>query len=420
MQTCWVGIRSALVEMRTHKLRSFLSLLGVMLGVAALVAMLSLIGGIQVYLRDTMGELAGSLWVWRNWQRPETPAERLAWSRSPGLRFSDSEYLVQESGYVTQSRDVIERRGSATIAAEGVRGVRLRGVTPLSFADDTSEVVLDKGRLFTNGEFLRGDPVVLVSWRIVERAARALRRSGRDTSAILGSTLRYGSTRFTIIGTLRPRDPDNQPRHAGMLALTPLVAMQKYVTGYDPDPGTLFLKVSDPERLEAQSRGVARDLTARHRGVEDFLYRGADWVENMSSSLANISLVMGIVSVVSLVVGGMGIMNVMLSSISERIREIGVRKALGATNGQIFVQFLAETVTLSVAGGLAGAAIGLSPVYAFADAIRQSSQGAMTPTVLAHHAVVVLITIMGVGVLFGLYPALKAARMDPIDALRYE
>lgn len=420
MNTFWVGFRGAFAEMRTHKLRSFLSLLGVMLGVAALVAMLSLIGGIDVFLNDKMGAWAGGLWIWPNWDKPETADERVARSRSPGLKFSDGSNLRKSSDHVKKVSEKIGRWGDATVAGELVRHVRLKGVTPESFAEDTAIIELDLGRLLTKEDFRDGNRVAVVAWRIVERASRALKRAGRDTSEILGGTFRYHNTPFTIVGTLRPKDPDNQPRHQGSLAVVPLRAMQKYVTGFDPNPGSISLIVSDAENLEEEGRAVARDLAGLHRGAEDFQYRGADWLENMSSMMNNISLVMGIVSVVSLIVGGMGIMNVMLSSISERIKEIGVRKALGAQNGQIFVQFLAETMTLSIVGGIAGAAIGLSPVYAFADAIRKSSQGSIIPTILPQHAILVVAIVMGVGIVFGLYPAVKASRMDPVDALRYE
>jgi putative ABC transport system permease protein len=135
--------------------------------------------------------------------------------------------------------------------------------------------------------------------------------------------------------------------------------------------------------------------------------------------LKNAATLMSIISVISLLVGGMSIMNVMLSSISERIHEIGVRKALGAKNLQIFVQFLAESMTLCFIGGTAGAILGLVPL-AFGDAIQKSTDGAIIPTILPVHVLGVFFIIAVVGVVFGLYPALKAVNMDPVDALRYE
>jgi putative ABC transport system permease protein len=135
--------------------------------------------------------------------------------------------------------------------------------------------------------------------------------------------------------------------------------------------------------------------------------------------LNNISVLIAIISLVSLMVGGMSIMNVMLSSIAERMQEIGIRKALGAKNLQILVQFLAESVTLCFFGGTCGAFIGLIPI-AFGHAIARSTDGAIDPTILPQHVAFIFGIIFIIGVVFGLYPAFKAVRMDPVEALRYE
>ncbi|MBD3243487.1 MAG: FtsX-like permease family protein, partial [Chitinivibrionales bacterium] len=229
----------------------------------------------------------------------------------------------------------------------------------------------------------------------------------------------YNHVRFEIVGTIVPKDPDFKPWHWGWAVVMPLRTMQKYVTGYNPDPEHISLTVRDPEQFELQAEAISRELEQLHRGVRDFDYRGPDWADNMKETMGNISMVMGIISVVSLLVGGLGIMNVMLSSISERIREIGIRKALGARNSQICIQFLAETTTLSSVGGILGAALGLIPLL-FEEAIKKSTQGVIAPTVLPEHVIFVFAVIVGVGVLFGLYPAVKASRMDPVEALRYE
>jgi putative ABC transport system permease protein len=178
--------------------------------------------------------------------------------------------------------------------------------------------------------------------------------------------------------------------------------------------------VTDAQRFDEQTGRIARLLTGLHRGVTDFEYHGAEWADNMKRMMNNIQLIMGLLAGVSLLVGGLGIMNVMLSSISERIKEIGVRKALGARRAQIFIQFLAETTTLSCTGGAIGGLLGLAPKVFFGEAIKKSTQGVMMPTILPEHALIVLLTIVLVGVVFGLYPAVKASRMDPVDALRYE
>jgi putative ABC transport system permease protein len=201
--------------------------------------------------------------------------------------------------------------------------------------------------------------------------------------------------------------------------MVPIKTMMYRISGTDPDPGVVQVQLNSADNVKENSRRVASTLMEKHRGVEDFEYRTAEWLDEISSMLNNVSLLMGILSLLSLSAGGLSIMNVMLSSISERIREIGTRKALGADNYQIFVQFITETVTLSITGGVFGVIIGSAPLL-FKEAILRSTDGVIEPTILLSHLLFIVSLIVGIGVIFGLYPAIKAYRMNPVDALRYE
>jgi putative ABC transport system permease protein len=412
-----VGMNTAFIEMGQHKLRSSLSILGVLLGVAALVAMLSLIGGIEVFLNDKMGRWAGAMWIWE--EHHPSDEELMRWSRSPGLRLSDGDHLLADSQRVSQNLAIIERRESVSIAGKHFRRMRLYGTSKDKFLSDSSQITIKEGRYLSDEEYQEGSKVCLISWRVYDELVQHLKRNGRDTTKILDLKVSTKSMQLDIVGVIFPADESFQPWHLRWAIVTPLTTVQKYVTGADPNPGHLNIVLSDAQKYEEYSEALVRRLTARHRGVEDFEYRGAEWAEELKKMMQNISMVMGIISVVSLLVGGLGIMNVMLSSISERIKEIGIRKALGAQNLQIFIQFLAETTTLSFTGGAIGACLGLLPIV-FSDAIKRSSNGAIAPTVLPEHVAFVFAVIVAVGVLFGLYPAVKASRMSPIDALRYE
>lgn len=413
-----VGIHTAFIEMGKHKLRSVLSMLGVMLGVAALVAMLTLIGGIDVFLKEKMGRWAGSLWIWKSWDDP--PQGKIAASRSPGLHLADGDFLGSDSSTVGRVFRTIERRDRTTmIAGEKLWWIRMHGTDAATLSDDCTDIELGAGRAISDAEYFDGAKVCLISWDIYNKVADQQGFDRHDTAGVLGHDVSFRNLRFSIIGILVPKDRDAQPWTLRWTVVVPLETMRKFITGRNPDPGNINVTVQDPTQLDAQSRAIARALSRKHRGVTDFEYRGADWAENVKTTLTNVSMVMGIISIVSLLVGGLGIMNVMLSSISERIKEIGVRKALGAQDLQIFVQFLAETTTLSCTGGVIGAIIGLLPIV-FADAIKKSSGGAIVPTVLPLHVMFVFVVVVSVGVVFGLYPAIKASRMNPIDALRYE
>ncbi len=409
-----IGIRTAFVEMGQHKLRSVLSMLGVMLGVAALVTMLSLMGGIQMFLNEKMGRWTGTMMLHGAHADDVPVKERIAWSRSPGMRLSDADSMETLEKDVEEVRRSVDRRGDILMAGYRSWRTRIRGVTPETFNADTSTIALDRGRLLTAEDYRAGRRVCLLSWGLVDYFSEKL-----GTTSLVGQNVSYHGTPFEVVGTLKPRDPDFKPWHWDRIVVIPLETMLREITGPNPDPGFYSVLVTDASRFDEQAGRIARFLAGVHRGVTDFEWHGADWAENMKRMMKNIQWIMGIISVVSLIVGGLGIMNVMLSSISERIKEIGVRKALGARKAQIFIQFLAETTTLSFTGGVAGALLGMTPIL-FGDTIKRSTQGVIMPTILPHHALIVLAIIVSVGIVFGLYPAVKASRMNPVDALRYE
>jgi len=405
--------------MRSHKLRCALSMLGVLLGVASLVAMLTLIGGIDQFLNVKMGKWIGSIWFSQK-GNPSDGQDKLVWSRSPGLRFSDGGYLEDNSQYVKDVTSEISRRQQFSVAGVRQWG-NIRGITPQSIEKDLEHIEIDQGRWPSPEDYRDGRRVCVLSWEIRDQVQN--QRSGGNENKprldLVGEDLAFQSVPFTVVGVYRPIDPDFAPWNLRRAVFVPLEAMRKYVTGLDPSPGTFEVAVADVKKTKEQSILIARTMTERHRGVEDFEYRSAEWLENMTKMLNNISLLMSVISVISLLVGGLNIMNVMLSSIAERIREIGIRKALGAKNGQLFIQFIAETTTLSFVGGIMGGFLGLVPL-AFGEAIQKSTDGAIAPTILPGHAILVFCVIVIVGVVFGLYPAVKAMRMNPVDALRYE
>lgn len=416
LQTIGVGIRMSFVEMSSHKLRSALSITGVMLGVASLVAMLTLIAGVDVFLNQKMGRWAGSVWFVD--RHDATPQEKLSWSRSPSLRFSDGTYLEERSSSVKHFYRIIERRMNVAIAGQKNR-VNLRGMDQNSMMEDLEEMNFSEGDMLVDDDFSSGNPFCLISWELADRIRKKMRLSSETDTSLVGKRCTISNSMVTIAGVFSPKDPDNLPWHLRRSVLVPLVTMQKMITGYDPDPGSLQIQVADAKKLKTLLLGISPLLKARHRGVEDFDVRMADWLEEVSSMLNNAALLMGVISIISLLVGGLSIMNVMLSSISERIHEIGVRKALGAKRLQIFVQFTVETITLSGTGGIIGMVLGMAPLL-FKEAIYRSTSGAIEPTLFVSHLLGVFGIIVFVGIFFGLYPAVKAARMNPVDALRYE
>jgi putative ABC transport system permease protein len=409
-----VGFRMALIEMRTHLLRSILSITGVMLGVASLMIMLTMIGGIDTYLNVKMVKWVGAVWFWN--KAEPTAEEKLFWSRSRGLRLSDAGYLKENSGYVKDIPLVITRHLDTPFKNETVLCV-VRGVNYQSMLLDTDNIVITKGRFIESEDFLKGSRNCVVSEEIARKVVEKYSLSSIDV--VIGKAVTVKNVQLTIVGYYSFKDEDHQPWHLKRGIIIPLRTMTERISGSDPDPGSIQVQLNSADDVKGDAQRVATTLIEKHRGVEDFEYRSAEWLDEITSMLNNVSLLMGIISVLSLSAGGLSIMNVMLSSISERIREIGTRKALGANNHQVFVQFVTETVTLSITGGIFGVIVGSAPLL-FKDAIRRSTQGVIEPTILLSHLLFVVTLIVAIGILFGLYPAIKACRMNPVEALRYE
>jgi putative ABC transport system permease protein len=404
----------AFVEMKTHKLRSFLSVLGVMLGVASLVMMLTLIGGIDKFLNVKMGKWIGTIWYYTKWDPSDT--ERLSWSRSPGLRLSDGDYLKANSEHVKRIPKIVTRRTFIIAGDQQIR-CNIRGIDTAIFSLDSEDVKISAGRWLSNEDFTVGTCNTVLSWQVASTISKSFNYN--DSTKLIGKQITFDNKKYTIVGIFEPKSPLNAPWNLRRSISIPLQSMLKYATGFDPDPEQLQVEVTEAKEVKVLSKLIAIQLKARHRGVEDFEYRTADWLDQVTSMLNNVSLLMTIISILSLTIGGLSIMNVMLSSISERIREIGIRKALGANAIQIFIQFIAETITLSITGGILGIIFGMAPLL-FKEAIMASTEGSIEPTLLPLHVLFTYILIILLGIVFGMYPAIKASRMRAIDALRYE
>jgi len=404
-------VQMAAAALRTNRLRTALTALGVIIGVGAVVTMMAIGAGAQARVAEQIRSLGSNLII------------VLSGSiTSGGVRLGSGSLLtITEDDARAIQRDV----SSVEVAAPTMRGgvqvvfgnsnwsTALLGVTPEYFqARDWGAV---SGRLLTPEDVDGASKVVVLGQSVAENLF-----GGTDP---IDQTVRIKAVPFTVVGVLARKGQSTRGEDQDDTLMIPLSTAKKKVLGVSQanarSVGSILVKVADPGRMaeaEAQVRDLLRE---RHRlqphEEDDFAIRNlSEILASQEAASRVLSLLLAAVAAVSLVVGGIGIMNIMLVSVTERTREIGLRRAVGARRRDILSQFLIEAVFVSLAGGLIGIGVGIVGSYAIGFVFQWNvlvSWSAVVPAFLFAAAV---------GVFFGYYPARKASRLKPIEALRYE
>jgi len=398
-------VELAIRGLALHKLRSTLSALGIVFGVAAVVAMLSVGEGARREILAEVGRLginrvtvrAGSLS-----RKTEADAGRL---QSPGLSLADAEAISEVSPSVeslapvrTASEQITngERRAEATLVA----------TTP-SFAR-TEELALAGGRFVADADVADAKRVIVLGHELSELLF--------PYDEPVGSGVRIGGEWFSVVGMLEPRELSRQGgrmsgRNLNRVAFVPLSCLPRERGLLDE----IAIRIDDAEKVRDSARLIESVVRRRHRGALDFeLVVPQELLAGYERARFQFNVVVGAVAALSLLVGGIGIMNIMLANVSERIREIGIRRSLGASREDITRQFLAEALLLTTVGGLVGIVLG------FALALGISSYAGWPTAVSLRAVVAALVLASATGIGFGLYPAIQAARSSPVEALRRE
>jgi putative ABC transport system permease protein len=395
----------ALRSVRRNLLRSFLTILGIVIGVSAVITMVTLGNGATAAISLQITSLGTNLLL-------VSPGQRIGGGGGGGVpQFTeaDAQAIAAQIGGVSVVAP--QGRASATVVANGRNwATTVNGSTNDWF--EAGNWKLASGRMFTDNEQLAGAAVCMVG----ETVRREL-FSGALGQTGLGEQLRVKQFSCEIVGVLVSKGQGGMGDQDDMVLL-PLHTLQRRVTG-NRKVSTLAVSMQDGADSSTLKASLGQLLRERRKLAQSDndnfnIFDTQQLAETLSSTMGVLTNLLGAVAAVSLLVGGIGIMNIMLVSVTERTREIGLRLAVGALEGEVLLQFLIEAVVLSALGGVIGVLIATVASYFLAGVMNVPYAFDVTINVLA------LLFAAGIGVVFGYFPARKAAQMDPIVALRHE
>jgi putative ABC transport system permease protein len=406
------NIRVAFIGLGSNKLRTALTMLGITIGVSAVIILVSVGEAVQSFVLNQFANIGTNLLIVIGTPDSSGRLTRLTQSEADAL--GDS-YRVPDAIAVMPQLNL-----TRTLSVEGREArASIQGVT-MTYTQIVNRTIV-AGRFFEQDEFDSIARVAIIGKTVIENLFP-------DTYPI-GETIRIGGVRFTVIGILNEQGSGGglgpPGSDADNVIVVPLTTAQVRLSGDRNLSGARPVSLILVQARDAESVNIAAEqmrITLREerdisfRDEDNFtIFTQADLLESLGSVTGLLTVFLGLIAGISLIVGGIGIMNIMLVTVTERTREIGLRKAVGAQNGDILLQFLTEAVVLALFGGGLGVSLA-------AAGIAAANRLLPTLTVSVQFSSVLLATLisLAIGVFFGIYPATRAAALNPIDALRYE
>jgi ABC-type antimicrobial peptide transport system, permease component len=400
-------VKIAIKALLRNKSRAFLTMLGIIIGIASVIAMVSLGQSSTLSVREQLSGM-GSNMIMVMPARQMRGGVNMGNSSAKSLDMKDLRALEQNTRYVAHVSPSVSTGAQLVFGSNNHPG-QIQGVSPSYL--DIRMYKLESGIMFTEEDVKTYNKVCVVGKTVVDN----LFTNGENP---IGQVVRFGSIPMKIIGVLESKGQNQMGQDQDDIVLAPYTTVQKRfmaITHFN----MLFASATSEEESELAATEITYILRANHKIAEgeedDFDIRTQEeLLSTMSSVTQMLTMLLAAIASISLIVGGIGIMNIMYVTVTERTKEIGLRMAIGAQNRDIMLQFLSESVILSLIGGVIGIILGLILSYALSHILSW-------PYVVSQTAIMVsFLVCAATGIFFGWYPAKKAANMDPIAALRYE
>ncbi|NJD38505.1 MAG: FtsX-like permease family protein [Geobacter sp.] len=403
------ALRIALRALRVNKMRSFLTMLGIIIGIAAVIAMMAVGSGASYVISQQIASIGSNILL----IIPGSTTSSGIRTGSGGvqtLTYEDSRAIMQECPSVELASGTIRGSGQVVYGNQNWSTL-LMGATPELFI--FREWPVSSGRSISSSDVDGAAKVCLIG--------RTIAQTLFGDEDPLGKMIRIKKVPFTVVGVLEAKGQSPQGTDQDDVIFLPLRTAQRKLLGsqFPNSVGAILVKARSEELLASAEEEITALLNQRHRITNgkdpDFTVRNLSEILAVAEQSAKaMSLLLGAVASISLIVGGIGIMNIMLVSVTERTREIGIRMAIGAKRNDILLQFLTEAVLLTLLGGILGIVLGAGGATVVSSILSW-------PTLISPVAITVAVLFSGaVGIFFGFYPARKAAGLNPIEALRYE
>lgn len=400
------SVQIAVTALLGNKLRSILTMLGIIIGVGAVIAMISIGMGVKQNVTNSIASLGSNMLI-------VTPGStnkggvRSAAGSSQKLKYEDAEAIKKKIKNIDYVSPTVNGSYQIVNGHENWNS-SVYGVTPeyLKIRDLT----IGTGSFITQNDLNSRNRVAVIGTTVATNLF--------ESENPVGKNIRINNQPYKVIGVIESKGQSSMGQDQDDVVIIPLTTAQERLMGITYIR-SINIQVSSADKIESVQGQVETLLRQRHHIVgdkeDDFTVRNlTSLMETMTSTTTMLTLFLGSIAAISLLVGGIGIMNIMMVSVTERTREIGIRKALGATFKNIMMQFLIESVVIGVIGGLLGVAVGVGIALAIAKT------GLFQTVITAAPILISFSFSVGIGLFFGIYPARKAARLDPIEALRYE